>query len=102
MPGSTAIVMKAQKQVTIQSRINSNDVKAELTVTERAGFHRYTFPEAGEKNLIINLGFAINWDKTYKSSLNLVNDTLVTGSRLSQDGLQISMSFLLSDSLHRL
>ena len=64
-------------------RINSNDVKAELTVTERAGLHRYTFPEAGEKNLIINLGFAINWDSTYKSSLNLVNDTLVTGSRLS-------------------
>ena len=64
-------------------RIISNDVKAELTVTERAGLHRYTFPGAGEKNLIINLGFAINWDSTYKSSLNLVNDTLVTGSRLS-------------------
>jgi predicted alpha-1,2-mannosidase len=63
--------------------IKSNGVKAELTVTERAGFHRYTFPDAGEKNLIINLGFAINWDSTYKSSLQFVNDTLVTGSRLS-------------------
>ena len=62
--------------------LKNNNVKAEFTVTERAGLHRYTFPEAGEKNLIINLGFAINWDKPYKSSLNIVNDSLVTGSRL--------------------
>lgn len=62
--------------------INSG-IKAEFTVTERAGLHRYSFPENGERNLIINLGFAINWDKPYKSSLTLVNDSLVTGSRLS-------------------
>ena len=60
-----------------------SNIKAEFTVTERTGLHRYTFPEKGEKNLIINLGFAINWDKPYRSSLTLVNDTLVTGFRLS-------------------
>jgi len=61
----------------------NNGIKAELTVTERAGLHRYTFPEKGEKNLIINLGFAINWDKPYKTTLNVVDSCLVTGSRLS-------------------
>ncbi len=63
--------------------LKNNNIRAEFTVTERAGLHRYTFPEEGGKNIIINLGFAINWDKPYKTSLNLVNDTLVTGSRLS-------------------
>ncbi len=63
--------------------LKNSGIKAEFTVTERAGLHRYTFPSGREKNLIINLGFAINWDKPYKTSLSLVNDTLVTGSRLS-------------------
>ncbi len=63
--------------------LKNSNIKAEFTVSERAGLHRYTFPESGENNIIINLGFAINWDKPYKSSLKLENDTLVTGSRLS-------------------
>ncbi len=63
--------------------MKNNGIKAEFTVTERAGLHRYTFPEQGENNLIINLGFAINWDKPYQTSLNVVDSMLVTGSRLS-------------------
>ena len=59
--------------------LKNNSVKAEFTVTERAGLHRYSFPEAGEKNLIINLGFAINWDKPYQTSLKVVDDKTVTG-----------------------
>lgn len=63
--------------------LKSNGVKAEFTVTERAGMHRYSFPEGGENNLIINLGFAINWDKPYQTSLIVVDSLLVTGTRLS-------------------
>jgi predicted alpha-1,2-mannosidase len=63
--------------------LKNNGVKAEFTVTERAGLHRYTFPEGGKNNLILNLGFAINWDKPYKTSLKVVDSLLVTGSRLS-------------------
>lgn len=32
------------------------DIKAELTATERVGFHRYTFPESEQANLIFNIG----------------------------------------------
>ncbi|MCU0461105.1 MAG: GH92 family glycosyl hydrolase [Bacteroidales bacterium] len=63
--------------------MKNNGVKAEFTVTERAGLHRYTFPGNGPKNLIINLGFAINWDKPYSTELTVVDSCLVTGSRLS-------------------
>ena len=63
--------------------LKNNGVKAEFTVTERAGLHRYSFPAEGENSLILNLGFAINWDKPYKTTLNVVDSLLVTGSRLS-------------------
>ncbi len=64
--------------------LKNNDIKAEFTVTERAGLHRYSFPEGGANNLIINLGFAINWDKPYQTTLNVIDSLLVTGSRLSK------------------
>lgn len=32
------------------------DVKAELTATKRVGFHRYTFPESDESNIILDIG----------------------------------------------
>lgn len=32
------------------------NVKAELTATERVGFHRYTFPESSESNIIFDIG----------------------------------------------
>ncbi|MCX6237918.1 MAG: GH92 family glycosyl hydrolase [Bacteroidia bacterium] len=63
--------------------LKNNGIKAEFTVTERAGLHRYSFPEGGENNLLINLGFSINWDKPYQTSLNVVDSLLVTGSRMS-------------------
>jgi len=59
-------------------------IKAEFTVTERAGFHRYTFPEKADPGLIINLGFAINWDAPYKTSLTVADKSLITGTRLSK------------------
>lgn len=63
--------------------LKNSGIKAEFTVTERVGLHHYTFPAQGENNLLINLGFAINWDKPYKTSINVVDSLLVTGSRLS-------------------
>ena len=34
-------------------------VKAELTATRRAGFHRYTFPKANNSQIILDLGHQI-------------------------------------------
>jgi len=63
--------------------LKNNGIKAEFTVTERVGLHRYSFPKGSENNLLINLVFAINWDKPYQTTLNIVDSLLVTGSRLS-------------------
>jgi len=65
--------------VTLQDR----DVRAEMTVTERSGWQRYTFPDEGEHNIMLNLGFAINWDKPYETEITVVDDHTITGKRFS-------------------
>lgn len=60
-------------------------IKAELTATERAGVHRYTFPK-GEAHLIIDLVQGIyNYDgKVLWANLRVENDTLLTGYRITR------------------
>jgi len=38
-------------------------IRAELTATERAGMHRYTFPQSDEAYLILDLAHAYQWKK---------------------------------------
>lgn len=60
----------------------SNKVKAQLTTTERVGYHRYQFP--GNKGwLRFDMGFAINWDAPLAANLQLLNDSTLVGYRLS-------------------
>ena len=60
------------------------NVKAELTATERVGLHQYTFPATDKAQIVIDLKEGIGWDGVVESSLNLVNDTTITGYRLSK------------------
>jgi predicted alpha-1,2-mannosidase len=59
-------------------------VLAELTATLRTGMHRYTFQQGGRPSLVIDLGFAINWDQPTDTRIELVSDTLITGYRFSK------------------
>jgi predicted alpha-1,2-mannosidase len=58
------------------------DIKAELTVTKRAGFHRYTFPQAERAFIIMDLVHGIQ-NQTTDSSLEILDDTTVRGYRCS-------------------
>ncbi len=59
------------------------DVNAELTVSKRAGFHRYTFNKADSVHILLDLLHCIyNYDgKVIWSQIRVENDTLVTGFR---------------------
>ena len=47
------------------------DVKAEMTATERAGFHRYTFPEAQDAHIVIDVTHSLTPGRdTYVKVLN--------------------------------
>jgi predicted alpha-1,2-mannosidase len=58
-------------------------IRAELTATERVGFHRYTFPGDSGARVILDLTSGIyNYDgKVVWSSIRIESDTLVTGYR---------------------
>ncbi|MCK5821568.1 MAG: GH92 family glycosyl hydrolase [Bacteroidales bacterium] len=61
-----------------------NPIKAELTATPRVGIHRYKYPAGKPANLVIDLGFAINWDSPAETRIHVVNDTLIKGYRRSK------------------
>lgn len=60
------------------------NVRAELTTTARVGFHKYTFPEAKDAAIVINLADALNWDATTEGYLVKESDTKVSGYRYSK------------------
>ena len=60
------------------------DINVALTATTRAGLHRYEYPEGKDKQVVLDLSYNVNWDKPTKTSLQFVNDTLITGYRYSQ------------------
>src|SRR5688500_14384188 len=49
--------------------LNRYDIKAELTATNRVGFHQYTFPESDNAQIIIDLEQGIGWDSPVETML---------------------------------
>ncbi|MEE4198809.1 MAG: GH92 family glycosyl hydrolase [Bacteroidales bacterium] len=57
-------------------------IKAELTTTVRTGYHRYTFPETREANIIIDLKHR---DQVTESWIEIINDREIRGMRRSSN-----------------
>lgn len=57
-------------------------IKAELTATLRAGFHKYTFPKSNESNIVLDLSHGIS-DSCIAASIKIVSDTEIQGQRRS-------------------
>lgn len=66
-----------------QVYLNDHEINAELTSDLRTGFHKYTYKKNDIQSVIIDLGFAINWDKPVKTSLEIEDKFTVTGYRYS-------------------
>ena len=57
-------------------------VRAELTTTKRAGFHRYTFPEAKNAQIIMDLGHQLgNMTSSGHSEIRIINNYIIEGVR---------------------
>lgn len=61
-------------------RLKDYNILAELTTTQRAGFHRYTFPESDHSHIIIDLAYPSGAEDLY---LKQVSDTEIEGLRRS-------------------
>ncbi|WP_372937188.1 GH92 family glycosyl hydrolase [Seonamhaeicola sp.] len=60
------------------------NVNVELTTSKRTAYHKYTFKKNDQQSVVIDLGFAINWDKATSSSLQIEDDYTITGHRFSK------------------
>jgi len=58
-------------------------VKAELTVSERAGFHRYTFPKTDAAHIVLDAGHGIRENNRMGSEVEIVSDIEIVGHRKS-------------------
>lgn len=59
------------------------NVQAELTVTERAGFHKYTFPKSAASHILVDVGHGIRDNYRRGSEVKIVNNTEIEGHRFS-------------------
>ena len=62
-------------------KLDKYGIQAALTVTQRTGLHKYTFPKSTSANIILDLN---SRDKLLHGEINIVGDTEVTGMRLSR------------------
>ena len=63
--------------------LQDHKIKAELTATERVGFHQYSFPQTDSAHIILDLTHGIyNYpEKNVWTFVRIENDTLITGYR---------------------
>jgi predicted alpha-1,2-mannosidase len=59
-------------------------IKAELTATERVGFHAYTFPSNEDAKIVIDLKEGIGWDNVTETYIEHVDDSTLIGYRYSK------------------
>ncbi|MDD3151869.1 MAG: GH92 family glycosyl hydrolase [Bacteroidales bacterium] len=76
------------------------NILAQLTVTQRCGIHKYTFPQDEAQHIIIDLNHGIyNYDgKVLWANIRVENDTLITGYRITngwsrENYIYFAMSF---------
>lgn len=62
-----------------QVHLTDYNINAELTATDRVGFHRYTFPQAEEANILFDLTTTIGPSDITDASIEKVSDTELVG-----------------------
>ncbi|MFH4965701.1 GH92 family glycosyl hydrolase [Gaetbulibacter sp. M235] len=58
-------------------------VNVELTSSLRTAYHKYTFTQEDKQSVVVDLGFAINWDKSLKTSITVEDEYTISGYRFS-------------------
>lgn len=66
--------------------LDSYYIKAELTASERVGFHKYTFPKSDDAHIILDMVYNVyhHDNKNVWTFIRVENDSLITGYRQTQ------------------
>lgn len=70
-PGSYQVFLKDPK------------INVELTSSQRTAYHKYTFAKNDRQSVVVDLGFAINWDKALKTAITVEDQFTISGYRYS-------------------
>ncbi|MDH4070218.1 MAG: GH92 family glycosyl hydrolase, partial [Ignavibacteria bacterium] len=81
-----------------QVRIADSGIGVELTVTERVGVHRYTFPPDESGSVIVNLAHGLGPDEVIGSEIRLVSRNQVSGYRRSSGWARDQQVFFFLES----
>ncbi len=60
------------------------DVKAELTATDRVGFHKYDYKKTGNSKVLVDLKYGTGWDAIQKGEIEQTGDNSIGGARFSK------------------
>lgn len=58
-------------------------INVELTSTQRTAYHKYTYNNNDTQSVVVDLGFAINWDKATKTAITVEDANTISGYRYS-------------------
>ncbi|MGY8888722.1 MAG: GH92 family glycosyl hydrolase, partial [Flavobacteriales bacterium] len=66
-----------------QVNLDSYNIQAELTASDRVGYHKYTFPKSDEAHIILDMVYNVyhHENKNVWTFIRVENDSLVTGYR---------------------
>ncbi|OHX68443.1 GH92 family glycosyl hydrolase [Flammeovirga pacifica] len=73
------------------------DIKAELTATDRTGFHKYTFPKDDKSQIIFNLGYSLNWDGPTDTYFKVINNKKIIGYRFSSGWANVQKEYFVAE-----
>ncbi|HEX8015879.1 MAG TPA: GH92 family glycosyl hydrolase [Flavobacterium sp.] len=59
-------------------------INVELTSSQRTAYHKYTFAKNDNQSVVVDLGFAINWDKALKTGITIEDEYTISGYRYSK------------------
>ncbi|WP_223034689.1 GH92 family glycosyl hydrolase [Hanstruepera marina] len=64
-------------------KLDSYDIQAELTASERVGFHQYTFPQSDNAHIILDMVYNVyhHDNKNVWTFIRVENDSTITGYR---------------------
>lgn len=64
--------------------IEKYNIKAELTTSERVGFHKYNFKNEGNSKVVVDLKYGTGWDNLTKGEIKQAGNNAIQGFRFSK------------------
>lgn len=64
--------------------LDKYQVKAELTASERVGFHQYHFESDAEPFILLDLEFGMGWDSPVETYMKVLDNNTIVGYRFSK------------------